>query len=137
MGLSGTHSFSPNGELVKQEQDSSTTTQTIRNDGDYAIDIQDDTNTSTRQETRPPPQVTTKSTFATLFSFTRPKHIPWILLSFVTSAIVAASRTAYVIFLGQIFGIITKWSTGELASDEFISEISNWSIYFVLLGLGM
>ncbi|KAK3985291.1 putative ABC transporter expressed in the mitochondrial inner membrane [Cladorrhinum sp. PSN332] len=100
------------------------------------MEVKDDNSASTAQET-PLPPLTAKSTFATLFSFTRPKHIPWILLSFVTSAVVAASRTAYAIFLGQIFGIISKWSSGELDSDEFISEISNWSIYFVLLGLGM
>ncbi|KAK4225426.1 putative ABC transporter expressed in the mitochondrial inner membrane [Podospora fimiseda] len=135
MGASAIHSLNPNGNLVKQEQDSSTTTQTPQNDH-FALQVEDGSDTSSIHDT-PLPPLTTKSTFATLFSFARPKHRPWILLSFFTSAIVAASRTAYAIFLGQIFGIISQWSAGQLNSDQFMSKISNWSVYFVLLGLGM
>jgi len=134
MGVSAAHSSTSNGDLVKQEQGSFATAQSTRIN-DFAINIEDD-NVSPKSET-PPPPLSNKSTFATLFSFTRPKHRPLIFLSFFTAAIVAASRTAYAIFLGRIFEIISKWSTGLLNAEEFISEISQWSVYFVLLGLGM
>lgn len=134
MGVSAAHSSTPNGDFDNHGQDSSTAAQAARVD-EFAIDIEDN-HVSPRPETSLPP-LSTKSTFATLFSFTRPKHRPLIFLSFSTAAIVAASRTAYAIFLGKIFEIISKWSTGLLNAEEFISEISHWSVYFVLLGLGM
>ncbi|CAP65972.1 uncharacterized protein PODANS_5_11640, partial [Podospora anserina S mat+] len=90
---------------------------------------------SEREKAGPVP--TTRSTFATLFSFTRPKHIPLILLSFLTASLVAAGRTAYAIMLGKIFEIVSKWGAGTLTPNEFVSQISQWSIYFVLLGLGV
>ncbi|KAK4176579.1 putative ABC transporter expressed in the mitochondrial inner membrane [Triangularia setosa] len=83
------------------------------------------------------PVSTTRSTFATLFSFTRSKHIPLVLLSFFTASLVAAGRTAYAIMLGKIFEIVSKWGAGSLTPTEFVSQISQWSIYFVLLGLGV
>ncbi|KAK4197373.1 putative ABC transporter expressed in the mitochondrial inner membrane [Triangularia verruculosa] len=98
-----------------------------------AIKMEDDSN----EQQKITPVSTTRSTFATLFSFTRPKHIPLILLSFFTASLVAAGRTAYAIMLGKIFEIVSKWGAGSLAPDEFVSQISQWSIYFVLLGLGV
>ncbi|KAK0736033.1 P-loop containing nucleoside triphosphate hydrolase protein [Apiosordaria backusii] len=100
---------------------------------DLAIKMEE----SPSEQEKAAPVSATRSTFATLFSFTRPKHIPLILLSFFTASLVAAGRTAYAIMLGKIFEIVSKWGAGSLTPTEFVSQISQWSIYFVLLGLGV
>ncbi|KXX74620.1 Alpha-factor-transporting ATPase [Madurella mycetomatis] len=83
------------------------------------------------------PSKPTKSTFVHLFAFTPPRHIPLLILSILSSAIVAAGRTGYVIFLGKIFELVSARGTGYLAPGQFLDEICRWAVYMVLLGMGM
>ncbi|KAK4187799.1 putative ABC transporter expressed in the mitochondrial inner membrane [Podospora australis] len=104
------------------------------------ISIQVDGHDKKKQKTAsvtPPSLPTTRSTFATLFSFTHRRHIPLVAISFFTATIVAAGRTAYAILLGKIFEVVSEWGAGALTSSGLLAEISQWCIYFVLLGLGV
>lgn len=78
-----------------------------------------------------------KSTFIHLFAFTPPRHIPLLVLSILSSAIVAAGRTGYVVFLGKIFELVSARGAGHLPPGPFLDEICRWAVYMVLLGVGM
>ncbi|KAK4217547.1 putative ABC transporter expressed in the mitochondrial inner membrane [Rhypophila decipiens] len=78
-----------------------------------------------------------QSSFKDLFSFSRPRHVLVMVSALATAALVAAGRTAYAVLLGKIFGVVAQWGAGTLDPDEFLSQISRWSIYFVVLGAGM
>ncbi len=77
------------------------------------------------------------SSFKHLFVFTRREHDLLIIPAFFTSTLVAAGKTAYAIVLGKTFDIISKWGAGLLNVGEFLSQVSLWSGYTCLLGLGV
>ncbi|KAM7194386.1 putative ABC transporter expressed in the mitochondrial inner membrane [Rhypophila sp. PSN 637] len=78
-----------------------------------------------------------RSSFKDLFAFSRPRHVLVMVSALATAALVAAGRTAYAVLLGKIFGVVAQWGAGTLDPDEFLFQISQWSIYFVVLGAGM
>src|SRR5688500_5294181 len=78
-----------------------------------------------------------KSSFRDLFSFTRQAHVPVIVCAFITAALVAGARTGYAVLTGRIFEIVTRFGAGLLTGSDFLSEMSRWSGYMCLLGLGM
>ncbi|GAB1317739.1 ATP-dependent permease [Madurella fahalii] len=90
------------------------------------------THNSTSKSPRP-----ARSTFLHLFAFTPPRHIPLLVLSILSSAVVAAGRTGYVVFLGKIFELVSARGAGRLPPGEFLDEICRWAVYMVLLGVGM
>ncbi|KAK1752972.1 putative ABC transporter expressed in the mitochondrial inner membrane [Echria macrotheca] len=83
------------------------------------------------------PADVTKSSFSDLFVFTRRYHLPIVVCAFVTAALVAGARTAYAVFVGTIFEIVTRFGAGQLQPDDFFAQISRWAGYLCLLGLGM
>ncbi|KAK0725226.1 P-loop containing nucleoside triphosphate hydrolase protein [Lasiosphaeris hirsuta] len=97
---------------------------------DAIIDVQE---TTTEKESLPSP----KSCWKDLFAFTRGSHRFIIACAVITSALVAGGRTAYAIVLGKIFGIVSQRGANQLDGDDFLSQISRWSGYMCLLGLGM
>ncbi|KAK4141345.1 P-loop containing nucleoside triphosphate hydrolase protein [Dichotomopilus funicola] len=106
-------------------------------DGHSIINL-DNLSKPTHQETaRSSALSTSKSTFLHLFTFTPRQHIPLLLLSLTTSALVAAGRTAYAVFLGKFFQVVTSFGAGTLSSDEFLGEIGQWSVWMCVLGVGM
>lgn len=92
---------------------------------------------STLPSTSPPPLPRPRSSFKHLFAFTPPAHIPLLLLSFLTSALVAAGRTAYAIFLGSIFQLVADFGAGLLAPADFLVHISRWCLRLCVLGVGI
>lgn len=89
--------------------------------------------------TSPPPSSPTKakSNITHLFAFTPPAHVPLLVVSFTTAAVLAGSRTAYAIFLGHVFECASRFAAGVLAPDPFLSEISQWALWLTVLGAGM
>ncbi|KAK4154236.1 P-loop containing nucleoside triphosphate hydrolase protein [Chaetomidium leptoderma] len=88
--------------------------------------------TSTTAAARPP-----KSSFKHLFTFTPPAHLPLLALSLTTAAFVAAGRTAYAIFLGRIFEIVSRFGAGLLSPADFLAQISQWAVWMCVLGVGV
>ncbi|KAK0611790.1 P-loop containing nucleoside triphosphate hydrolase protein [Immersiella caudata] len=78
-----------------------------------------------------------KSSLKDLFSFTRRAHVPITVCAFITAALVAVARTGYAVLTGRIFEIVTRFGAGLLTGSDFLSEMSRWSGYMCLLGLGM
>lgn len=91
------------------------------------------TATTTTTTKTPPP----KSNFTHLFTFTPPRHAPLLALSLLTSAVVAAGRTAYAVLLGKIFEVVTRFGAGLLAPPAFLAEIARWAVWMCVLGVGM
>lgn len=78
-----------------------------------------------------------KSTFLHLLTFTPPRHVPLLALSTLSSAVVAAGRTGYVVFLGKIFELVAGYGAGRLPPGVFLDAICHWAVCMVLLGIGM
>jgi len=77
------------------------------------------------------------SSFKDLFSFTQQAHVPIVVCAFFTAALVAGARTAYAVLTGRIFDLVTRFGAGLLTGSDFLSQMSRWSGYMCLLGLGM
>ena len=84
-----------------------------------------------------PNPVVHRSSFKDLFAFTRPRHVLVICCALATSLLVAAGRTTYAVLLGKVFEVVAQWGAGSLDPVDFLSQITQWSIYFVLLGAAM
>lgn len=78
-----------------------------------------------------------RSSLKDLFAFTRPRHVWVIFCALATSLLVATGRTAYAVLLGKVFEVVAQWGAGSLDPEDFQSQITQWSIYFVLLGAAM
>jgi ATP-binding cassette, subfamily B (MDR/TAP), member 1 len=76
-----------------------------------------------------------KSSFKDLFIFVR-HHQGWIPACAVATALAtAASKTAYVIFLGSLFNFLTEFGAQQINSEDFLSQVSQWCLYLCALGL--
>lgn len=78
-----------------------------------------------------------RSSLRDLFTFTRPRHVLVLLSALATASLVAAGRTAYAVLLGKVFEVVALWGAGSLDRHDFLSQITQWSVYFVVLGAGM
>ncbi|KAM7191702.1 putative ABC transporter expressed in the mitochondrial inner membrane [Naviculisporaceae sp. PSN 640] len=94
-------------------------------------------NTISFESEKEPITTTQRSSFRDLFAFTRLRHVPVMVSALATASLVAAGRTAYAVLLGKVFEVVALWGAGSLNPDDFLSQITQWSIYFVILGVGM
>ncbi|KAL2024917.1 hypothetical protein VTK56DRAFT_3616 [Thermocarpiscus australiensis] len=77
------------------------------------------------------------SIFTDLFAFTPPSHAPLLAFSILTSAAVAAGKTAYAVLLGRIFGVVAAFGAGALSPPEYLAQIVRWAVWMCVLGAGM
>ncbi|KAL2268780.1 hypothetical protein VTJ83DRAFT_3626 [Remersonia thermophila] len=81
--------------------------------------------------------VKVKSNISHLFAFTPPAHAPLLAVSFATSAVLAAARTAYAVLLGRLFECAADFGSGVLAPAPFLAEVSKWAVWLCVLGVGI
>lgn len=96
-----------------------------------------DTDATLKHADEKPNPVVHRSSFRDLFAFTRPRHVVVIFCALATSMLVAGGRTTYAVLLGKVFEVVAQWGAGTLDPEEFQSQITQWSVYFVLLGAAM
>lgn len=77
----------------------------------------------------------TRSSFKHLFSFTRWNQAAPLIAALTASAVFAAIKSIYPIFLGKIFNIVSDFGAGRRSGSETLHEISHWSQ--ILIGLGI
>lgn len=98
----------------------------------------DTTQSTVNFEAEQKPSTSTKrSSLKDLFAFARLRHVPVMVSALATASLVAAGRTAYAVLLGKVFEVVALWGAGSLDSHDFLSQITQWSIYLVVLGVGM
>ncbi|KAL1844000.1 hypothetical protein VTJ49DRAFT_6404 [Mycothermus thermophilus] len=91
----------------------------------------------TRDDSTNTVPIKTKSNISHLFAFTPPAHIPLLVVSFTTAAVLAAARTAYAVLLGRLFECAANFGSGVLAPAPFLAEVSKWAVWLCVLGVGI
>ncbi|KAG6002325.1 hypothetical protein E4U21_003240 [Claviceps maximensis] len=72
--------------------------------------------------------------WASLFSFTRKTHAGILLAALAATALVASLKTAFSLFLGRIFDVVSQVANETRSEESALAEVSRWCI--VLVGLG-
>jgi ATP-binding cassette, subfamily B (MDR/TAP), member 1 len=89
-------------------------------------------NTSQTSTAVPP----VRSTWKSLFAFTRWSHAAALIAAIAAAGITAALKTVLAIVLGQIFDIIGDFGNGTQNGTTTVAEVARWAVILVVLGIG-
>ncbi|UNI24824.1 ATP-dependent permease [Purpureocillium takamizusanense] len=77
-----------------------------------------------------------KSSWASLFAFTKASHLAPLTAAVLASAASAGLRTAFAVFVGRIFDVFAAFGGDLRSGDSAVHDVSEWCLLLTGLGLG-